>query len=176
MTTLVSKSHPRLSDTDTTPIEEAISDYSPPRAMSRRKLLAILSTAAAGIGAAGALGQAYRSGALDGLLNPEETINILSLGSDPNSDYAEFRGSTFKFYPIQARVQDNGVLGMVYRANARYGSVPIKGDLATRATDLFSMINTSNLDIAQKGTFKAKYQGTVGIQDGQTYNVPVYVK
>ena len=146
---------------------------------SRRKLLQelkILGGVAGGTAVVGVLvGGFYNSyGTIDNLLNPEEEIKLYSDSNDPNSDYAVFRGSTFKFYKETANNND-GVLNLVRRANTKHGSTDIQGDLVTRAVDLFSMLNRNGISTEQRGTFKVRYNGAMGLKRDNLYNIPVYV-
>lgn len=63
------------------------------------------------------------------------------------SAYYEFRGTVFAAYPIINMGKNDGPLALIYRANGLYNpGKKIKGDLASRALDLFNMINVNNAD------------------------------
>ena len=187
MTILAFRTNTETPQNDAVPIESTLADptsaagedlpYNAPEKLTRRGWFKFLIPGAAAAVGAVALGRAYSNGALENLLDFDENINILSVPSDPDSSYAEFRGSTFKFYKIQATATDTGVLDLVYRANTKFGNGrKIKGDISSRATDLFSIMEREGINPSQLGTYKFAHKGSAGIRAGEIYNVPVYVK
>jgi hypothetical protein len=143
---------------------------------SRRSFLRELKILGGGAAVIGGLGGGLYKGfeTIDKLLNPEEEIELYSGLGDPNSDYALFRESIFRFHKEQAK-QNDGVLDLVYRANSRHGNTNIKGGLAIRAADLFNMLNKNHISTKQRGIFRVRYNGAMGLQKDYSYDVPVYV-
>lgn len=177
MTNLVHQDHAHdLSGVDSVPAEQPNSSSEMPKLVPRRQVLFNLGLALAGTGMVTALGKSYKDGSLENYLRQEEIIRLFSLPNDSGANYAEFRGSEFKFYPIKATEQDHGLLDLVFRANSQFGNGPIQGDMADRAVRLVSIISSSNIDITQRGKFPAQYRGGLGIIPGQSYDVPVYVR
>ena len=142
--------------------------------VSRRSLLGY---ALGGTAALGAVAYGLRSGllTLDSIFDTEENVRLFDLPDNPSLRYAEFRGSTFRFYELQATDKDIGVYDLVFRANKIYGRTPIKGNLAKRAAELLSILDRNNVDISRDTTLKLKYKEMSGVVSGRKYQVPVYV-
>lgn len=176
MTTLAFKPRRVYSPASAEAPSQPISEPTPGEQINqgRRSLFALVGGAAIGAGAL-VYGIHNYLPTLDSALNPGEEVRIFGVPENPNLRQAQYRGSTFRFYEMTATVEDNGLHGLVFRANREHGTIPIKGDIATRAADLFSRLDKNNVDIENDATLKLKSRGTSGINEGRSYKVPVYI-
>ena len=154
--------------------------------ISRRKFLI-------GLSALGALGLAWYGGKkaigkIDQLAKPYEKVRILTANDKvPVRDYgvahmrefpatyAEFRGTVFQLYPLDAQNGD-APEKLICKANEQYnGGIAIKGDLADRALDLFKVLQKNKLEGLVENEIKSfafKIPPTPLIHAGKIYQIP----
>lgn len=163
--------------------------------ITRRQLLGIASI----LGTATAAFGAYRGlEKLDSLLSPEEEVSLLRIDQDiyvHNQEspfkfkqpvtYAEFRGTIFKLYPVEAKKDKNGKnpspSSLIHEAHSLHNpEIRIRGDLADRALDLFSILSQNERKLKSMGigdkiqSFRFKNAPSPFIRNDETYEVPVY--
>jgi len=156
-----------------------------PSVMSRRILLT------GGGALIVALGLKYGKNLDTDLLSSEEKVNFLKtkaaylqrqgapLKFKVPKTFVEFRGNVFELYPSKANYED-GPLALIHGVNRQYNQdLPIKGDLANRALDLFNMISQNRDKLGELveneiKSFRFKHAPTPKIKAGATYETPVY--